>query len=41
MPKNQFQKCIEKKKFDILTSDIEAINIYAVLNKATTNIMPL
>lgn len=41
MPKNQFQKMIEKKDFDILTSDIEAIYIYSVLNKATTNIMPL
>ena len=41
MPKNQFQKMIEKKDFDILTSDVEAIYIYAVLNKATTNIMPL
>lgn len=41
MPKNQFQKMIEKKEFDILTSDVEAIYIYSVLNKATTNIMPL
>lgn len=41
MPKNQFQKMIEKKDFDILTSDVEAIYIYSVLNKATTNIMPL
>lgn len=28
MPKNQFQKMIEKKDFDILTSDVEAIYIY-------------
>lgn len=41
MPKNQFQKVIEKKDFDILTSDVESIYIYSVLNKATTNIMPL
>lgn len=41
MPKNQFQKVIEKKEFDILTSDVESIYIYSVLNKATTNIMPL
>ncbi len=41
MPKNQFQKMIEKKDFDILTSDVEAIYIYSILNKATTNIMPL
>lgn len=41
MPKKQFQKMIEKKDFDILTSDVEAIYIYSVLNKATTNIMPL
>lgn len=41
MPKNQFQKIIEKKYFDILISDVEAIYIYSVLNKATTNIMPL
>lgn len=41
MPKNQFQKMIEKKDFDILTSDVEGIYIYSVLNKATTNIMPL
>ncbi|MEG1410094.1 MAG: DUF4391 domain-containing protein [Terrisporobacter sp.] len=40
-PKNQFQKMIEKKDFDILTSDVEAIYIYSILNKATTNIMPL
>lgn len=41
MPKKQFQKMIEKKDFDILTSDVEAIYIYSVLNKATTNIMPV
>lgn len=41
MPKNQFQKIIEKKDSDILTSDVEAIYIYSVLNKATTNIMSL
>lgn len=41
MPKNQFQKLIDKKDFDILTSDVEGIYIYSVLNKATINIMPL
>ena len=41
MPKNQFQKLIDKKAFDILTSDVETIHIYSVLNKTTTNIMPL
>ena len=41
MPKNQFQKLIDKKAFDILTSDVETIRIYSVLNKATINIMPL
>lgn len=41
MPKNQFQKMIEKKDFNILTSDVEAIYIYSILNKGTTNITPL
>lgn len=39
-PKNQFQKMIEKKDFDILTSDVEGIYIQAILNKTTTNILP-
>lgn len=30
MPKNQFQKMIEKKEFDILTSDVEAIYIFCI-----------
>lgn len=40
LPKNQIQGKVDKKSSDILTSDVEGIYIYSVLNKSTSNIMP-
>lgn len=41
MPKNNLKNIIQRSDFDILTSDVEGVYIYSVLNKTTTNIMPL